>query len=89
MTKIIAKKCYERAPDGTPVAYRTKYYHYFDGDKSRPILGSKQDAVRVNETEAEAILRQLNTLSSGFFALQPDESPQRDRKPPKAPQEAA
>jgi hypothetical protein len=89
MSKLIAKKFYDRAPDGTPVAYRTKYYHYYDGHKSRPVMGAKADAVHVSESEAETICRQLNSMAGGgFFCMNPTEKPERDRKPPKAQPEA-
>lgn len=85
MAKIIAKRNYVKAADGTIVAYETKYYHFYDGKHAS--AGAKIDAVRMDADFAEMVCAQLNTIAgTGWWVMDEEDSPAREKrvKPTKA-----
>lgn len=79
MAKIIAKRDCTKGPDGTVVAYRTKYYRYYDGKHAS--VGPKIDAVRIEDEMAAKVCEQLNAVAGdGWWVMNPDEKPPRMAK---------
>jgi hypothetical protein len=76
VAKIIAKRDCTKGPDGTVVAYRTKYYRYYDG--KRASVGPKAEAVRIDDGLAPKVCEQLNAVAGdGWWVMDPESKPPR------------
>lgn len=81
--KIICKRVYERAGDGAPVSYRTRYYRYYDGKHAS--VGGRKDATRMDAPLAAQVCAQLLTIAGpGWEVIDQDAEIKRERKPAKA-----
>lgn len=85
---IIRKRFETKAVDGSVISYRTKYYRYYDGKHASS--GSKADATNMDAALAKTVCSQLNAIAGkGWEVCNREDTPPRDRKPPKAPQQEA
>lgn len=85
---IIRRRFETKAVDGSVIAYRTKYYRYYDGKHAS--VGSKCDATSMDPALAKTVCAQLNTIAgAGWEVCNPEDKPPRDKKPPKVPQQEA